>query len=119
MIAGAGFDGAAKVGWNAVMQEGRASRTAERVAMRRAAHQLYDDAPLVFADPLALRVLPADTFAELRAREETERTQPFARRKQAVRHRVVNRRGAACGHPRKPRLKRRFNFVLARFQFRQ
>jgi methyltransferase (TIGR00027 family) len=47
--------------------------------MRRAAHQLYDDAPLVFADPLALRVLPPDALAELRAREEMERTQPFAR----------------------------------------
>lgn len=61
------------------MQEGRASRTAERVAMRRAAHQLYDDRPLVFADPLALRVLPAEIQAELRKREEVERTHPFAR----------------------------------------
>jgi methyltransferase (TIGR00027 family) len=47
--------------------------------MRRAAHQLYDDAPLVFADPLALRVLPPDALAELRKREEMERTHPFAR----------------------------------------
>jgi methyltransferase (TIGR00027 family) len=61
------------------MQDGKASRTAERVAMRRAAHQLYDDPPLVFADPLALRVLPPDAFAELRTREEMERTHPFAR----------------------------------------
>lgn len=61
------------------MQEGRASRTAERVAMRRAAHQLYDDAPLVFLDPLALRVLPPGTLAELREREIMERTHPFAR----------------------------------------
>jgi len=74
-----GFDGAAKVGWNAVMQEGRASKTAERVAMRRAAHQLYDDPPLVFPDPLALRVLPPVALAELREREEMERTHPFAR----------------------------------------
>jgi methyltransferase (TIGR00027 family) len=56
-----------------------ASRTAERVAMRRAAHQIYDDAPLVFADPLAVRVLPPEALAELREREETERTHPFAR----------------------------------------
>lgn len=55
------------------------SRTAERVATRRAAHQLYDDAPLVFADPLALRILPPDALAELRKREEMERTHPFAR----------------------------------------
>ena len=47
--------------------------------MRRAAHQLYDDRPLVFADPLALRVLPEQARAELRAREQVERTHPFAR----------------------------------------
>jgi len=34
------------------MLEARASRTAQRVAMRRAAHQVLDD-PLVFHDPLA------------------------------------------------------------------
>jgi methyltransferase (TIGR00027 family) len=61
------------------MQEGRSSRTAERVALRRAAHQLYDDAPLVFADPLALRILTTDALAELQKREEMERTHPFAR----------------------------------------
>jgi methyltransferase (TIGR00027 family) len=61
------------------MQEGRASRTAERVAMRRAAHQLYDEPPLVFADPLALRILSEASRVELREREEVERTQPFAR----------------------------------------
>jgi methyltransferase (TIGR00027 family) len=61
------------------MQEGKSSRTAERVAMRRAAHQLYDDPPLVFTDPLALRILPEEARAELRAREEMERMQPFAR----------------------------------------
>jgi methyltransferase (TIGR00027 family) len=47
--------------------------------MRRAAHQLYDDPPLVFTDPLALRILPEEARAELRAREEMERMQPFAR----------------------------------------
>jgi methyltransferase (TIGR00027 family) len=61
------------------MQEGKSSRTAERVAMRRAAHQLYDDPPLVFTDPLALRILPEEARAELRGREEMERMQPFAR----------------------------------------
>jgi methyltransferase (TIGR00027 family) len=61
------------------MQEGKSSRTAERVAMRRAAHQLYDDPPLVFTDPLALRILPEEARAELREREEMERMQPFAR----------------------------------------
>ena len=47
--------------------------------MRRAAHQLYDEAPLVFADPLALRVLSEEARAELTKREEMERTHPFAR----------------------------------------
>jgi methyltransferase (TIGR00027 family) len=45
--------------------------------MRRAAHQLYDD-PLVFADPLAMRVLSEDARAELSKRDDVERT-PFAR----------------------------------------
>jgi methyltransferase (TIGR00027 family) len=61
------------------MQEGKASRTAERVAMRRAAHQLYDEPPLVFTDPLALRILPEEARAELREREAVERVHPFAR----------------------------------------
>lgn len=39
------------------MDSARHSRTALRVALRRAAHQLYDARPLVFDDPLALRIL--------------------------------------------------------------
>lgn len=39
------------------MQEARPSRTALRVAMRRAAHQLYDARPLVFDDPMAVTIL--------------------------------------------------------------
>ena len=46
--------------------------------MRRAAHQLYDQQPLVFADPLALRILPEEARVELRKREEAERSHPFA-----------------------------------------
>ena len=42
------------------MIEGRPSRTAWRVAMRRAAHQLLDIPP-VFADPLALRIVEGQT----------------------------------------------------------
>src|ERR1700712_1046583 len=38
------------------MQEGTPSRTAYRVARRRAAHQVFDQ-PVVFPDPLALRIL--------------------------------------------------------------
>lgn len=41
------------------MQAGIPSRTAYRVALRRAAHQVVDQ-PLVFADPLALRILGMD-----------------------------------------------------------
>ena len=41
------------------MEAARPSRTALRVAMRRAAHQLYDAPPLVFTDPFAVRILGA------------------------------------------------------------
>jgi len=47
------------------MQEGKFSRTARRVAIRRAAHQLLDQ-PRVFDDPLALRIIGADAAEELR-----------------------------------------------------
>src|SRR3984957_6107511 len=39
------------------MQESRPSRTALRVALRRAAHQLYDARPLVLDDPIAVPIL--------------------------------------------------------------
>ena len=48
------------------MQEGKFSRTAQRVAIRRAAHQLLDQ-PRVLDDPLALRIIGADAAAELRS----------------------------------------------------
>jgi methyltransferase (TIGR00027 family) len=48
------------------LRAGRASRTAQGVAVMRAAHQLLD-APLVFEDPLALRVIGAETADALRA----------------------------------------------------
>jgi len=41
------------------MQQGQPSRTAERVALERAAHQLLDF-PLVLEDPLAIRVIAAE-----------------------------------------------------------
>jgi methyltransferase (TIGR00027 family) len=47
------------------MQEGKFSRTARRVAIRRAAHQLLDH-PRVLDDPLALRIIGADAAEELR-----------------------------------------------------
>ena len=39
------------------MQESRPSRTALRVALRRAAHQLYDAKPLILNDPFAVPLL--------------------------------------------------------------
>lgn len=58
------------------MIEGRRSATAERVAMRRAAHQLYDQ-PLIFEDPLALKVLSDEAAARVRNPTEEDQT-PFA-----------------------------------------
>jgi methyltransferase (TIGR00027 family) len=48
------------------MQEGKFSRTAQRVAIRRAAHQLLDQ-PRVLDDPLALRIIGAEAADELRS----------------------------------------------------
>lgn len=48
------------------MQDGRASRTASRVALRRASHQLIDR-PLVFEDPLALKIIRSDAAEQLSA----------------------------------------------------
>jgi methyltransferase (TIGR00027 family) len=53
------------------------SRTALRVALRRAAHQLYDAPPLVFDDPIAVRILGPHT-AEL---ERTPRPEPGKKEK--------------------------------------
>jgi methyltransferase (TIGR00027 family) len=52
------------------MQDGQASRTAERVAQRRAAHQVRDR-PLVFDDPLALRVIDPEVARALREHPPT------------------------------------------------
>jgi methyltransferase (TIGR00027 family) len=60
------------------MLEGRRSATAERVAMRRAYHQLYDQ-PVIFRDPLALRVLSDDCAAQVRNGHEQENSNPFSR----------------------------------------
>jgi methyltransferase (TIGR00027 family) len=47
------------------MIEAQPSRTALRVALRRAAHQVSDARPLVFDDPLAVRILPAEARPEI------------------------------------------------------
>ena len=46
------------------MQEGKFSKTAHRVAVRRAAHQLLDD-PKVLDDPLALRIIGSEAASDL------------------------------------------------------
>jgi len=48
------------------MQEGKFSRTARRVAIRRAAHQLLDH-PRVLDDPLALRIIGSEAENALRS----------------------------------------------------
>jgi methyltransferase (TIGR00027 family) len=47
------------------MHEAIPSRTALRVALRRAAHQVHDAKPLVFDDPLAVRILGKEFQEEL------------------------------------------------------
>jgi methyltransferase (TIGR00027 family) len=63
------------------MQEGKASRTADRVAERRAAHQVRDR-PLVLDDPIALRVIDPDVARMLREHppeKETSLAGPYLR----------------------------------------
>jgi methyltransferase (TIGR00027 family) len=45
------------------LQRGQASRTALGVALRRAAHQIYDEGPLVLNDPIAVPLL-GDRYAK-------------------------------------------------------
>src|SRR5271165_2056804 len=58
------------------MQQAIPSRTALRVALRRAAHQLYDK-PLVFEDPIAVPLL-GQTYAEELRRTPTRPDRPFS-----------------------------------------
>src|SRR5262249_41567828 len=46
-------------GRSAAVDEGRASKTALGAAARRAIHQLADDDPKVFSDPIAVRLVEA------------------------------------------------------------
>jgi len=57
--------------------EAQPSRTALRVALRRAAHQLHDAKPLVFDDPLAVRILGAAYADELQRTPDSTK-QPFS-----------------------------------------
>jgi methyltransferase (TIGR00027 family) len=73
------------------MIQGQPSRTAERVALRRAAHQLLDD-PRVHDDPLALAILGAEQADALRAdprQFESGPIAPYLRAFLAVRSRLA------------------------------
>ncbi len=59
------------------MQAAIPSRTALRVALRRAAHQLYDAQPLVFQDPVAVPIL-GKAYAEELRRTPTRPDRPFS-----------------------------------------
>lgn len=58
------------------MQDNQASRTAQRVATHRAAHQLLDN-PKVFDDPLALAILGPEAAAALEADPASSVTSPI------------------------------------------
>lgn len=60
------------------MIEGRRSGTAERVAMRRAAHQLWDQ-PVIFEDPLAWAILSDEARERIHAGIEEEKQNPWMR----------------------------------------
>jgi methyltransferase (TIGR00027 family) len=60
-----------------MLEEAKPSRTALRVAMRRAAHQIYDAKPLVFEDPVAVPIL-GERYAEELRRTPTRPDRPFS-----------------------------------------
>ena len=73
------------------MKENQPSGTAQRVAMRRAAHQLLDN-PKVFYDPLALRIIGQEGAAVLQAdplQHESSRLSPYLRASLAARSRYA------------------------------
>lgn len=55
------------------MQEARPSRTAMMVARRRAAHQLFDKAPLVLHDPIAVPIIGPEHAEQLRRDPRAQR----------------------------------------------
>lgn len=76
----------------------RPSHTALRTALKRAAHQLLD-APIVFADPLALPILGPVQEAALRVdpgQFERSKLAPYLRALLAVRSRVAEETLAQC-----------------------
>jgi methyltransferase (TIGR00027 family) len=70
------------------MHDGRPSRTAFRVALRRAAHQVLDD-PKVFEDPLALAIVGVDAEALKSEENSQERVSLIMRAFMAARSRYA------------------------------
>jgi methyltransferase (TIGR00027 family) len=62
------------------MDEARPSRTALRVALRRAAHQIYDAPPLVLDDPIAVKMLGpyAEELTRTPGRSAEHRPRPYS-----------------------------------------
>lgn len=59
------------------MEDAKPSRTALRVALRRASHQLVDREPLVFRDPFAVAIVGREAAAELQRTPSAAR-KPFS-----------------------------------------
>jgi len=55
------------------MIEAQPSKTALRVALRRAAHQVHDARPLVFDDPLAVKILGTEFTEEIKRTPKAEK----------------------------------------------
>jgi len=55
------------------MIQDKPSKTAHRVALRRAVHQLFDH-PKVFDDPVALKIVGRDAMVELEAAKGSDST---------------------------------------------
>ena len=60
------------------LQRGQASRTALGVALRRAAHQIYDESPLVLNDPVAVPLL-GDRYAKALADSQEDLNEDSSR----------------------------------------
>ena len=55
------------------MEDAKPSRTAMRVAMRRAAHQMFDPPPRVLDDPLAIAIIGDEAMRKIQAAASRER----------------------------------------------
>ena len=86
------------------MHEALPSKTALRVALRRAAHQIHDKKPLVFDDPLAVPILGVEYREELKRTPDADR-RPFSAALRAfmvVRARLAEELRAAGFDPKAP-----------------